>query len=225
MLLPATGLFVLGVVLLYRWLNPVYSFTVYDRGRFQQVESDSQDPAQVLRQAGVFLTEQDSYTVQTVEEQTQIHVRRAQKVTLYYLGQQQTVYTMGETVGQLLDRLKIDTRAPWQVSVPLETQTYDGLTLSVDHVEERTETVSRDLPYGTIYCNDPSLPVGTEELLVPGICGRQDTVISATYVNGEQTAVSVMGSTPTEEAVSQIVAVGTGDMWDSRENIPCLGII
>jgi 3D (Asp-Asp-Asp) domain-containing protein len=90
-------------------------------------------------------------------------------------------------------------------------------------VEERTETVSRDLPYGTIYCNDPSLPVGTEELLVPGICGRQDTVISATYVNGAQTAVSVMGSTPTEEAVSQIVAIGTGEHVGQPRKYPLFG--
>lgn len=212
-----------GGMVAYRIMNPTYTYTIYDQGRSKVVESHSQDLAVVLREARTFLSENDEYTVEKAGEHTNIHIRRAYFVMINVQGETQKVYTYGETVEQLLTRLGIGTQSPWRVSEPLDAQTYNAMTITVDYVEEISETTTRDLQYSTVYCYDPSMPEGEEELLVEGICGKQDTVTTAVYVNGVKTSVSVVENTPTEKPTHQIVAVGTGENVGQERKYPLFG--
>ena len=208
----------------YRIMNPTYTYVIYDQGRGKLVESQLQDPAAVLEECRILLTEHDRYTVETAEKQTNIMIERGQKITVSVAGEKdRMVYTYGETAGQLLQRLEIQTEAPWQVSVPLTEQTFNGMTIAVDRVETLTETVSRDYPYSTVYCMDPALPEGEEELLVAGVYGKQDTVTETLCVNGVEKSVSIISNTKTEDPIHQIAAVGTGEKVGEPRKYPLFG--
>lgn len=207
----------------FRLSEPPYFYTIQDQDRVRYVQSNSEDPAVVLAEEGITLSADDRYETTKTQDGTHIQIQRAQCVTLSVRGESQSVYTQGETVESLLSRLQVETQAPWQVSVELTEQTYDGMEIQVDYVETVEETVTRPLQYSTVYCYDPSLPEGEEELLAEGICGVQDTKVLAGYENGVRKDMTVLENTTVEKAVHRVVAVGTGESVGQPRSYPLFG--
>lgn len=218
----AVVLSVAGVVA-YQLSIPPYCYTIIDEDRVKNVRSESQDPAIVLQEAGAFLSEHDTFETQPMEDVTQITIHRAQCVYITVQDKQQKAYTFGETVGELLTRLEIGTEDPWQVSVGLDEQTYDMMQIRVDHVETISHSVVRDLQYSTVYCYDPSMPEGEEELLVEGVCGTQETITSVVCINGVQQSMTVSENIAMDKPTHQIVAVGTGENVGQERKYPLFG--
>ena len=173
------------------------------------------DPAQVLSQAGLTLDPEDSYTTGG----DTITIRRANKVDLWYHGEYSAVTSMGETVAELLTRLSLDVEADDVVSHPLDAPVEDGMALRVDTVITRRETYTATLAYDTAYCNDPSVPTGTEAVLIPGKNGELLCTADVSYVNGQELSREVLSRNVSIPAVEEVIAVGTGEpvTWSSRE--------
>lgn len=224
------GAIAAGVLLLaaggtaaYLFFSPACTYTVADGGSTQTVKTFSRDAAAILRKADITLGEYDVYTEEKTQKGTVITIHRAQAITLTVEGKSQTVYTQPETVGQLLTRLNIGTSDPWQVSVPLEQQTSDGMTVQVDHIVQKPYSQVEETEYGTMYCNDPSLPAGEKEVIRPGVAGQQENVGQAVYVNGQMESVTVSETVVITEPVKEIVAVGTGEKAGQPRQYPLVG--
>lgn len=213
---------VVGVVA-YQLSIPTYFYTITDQNRIKHIKSLSDNVEEVLQEAGIYLSEHDRYETAETEKGTAVTVQRAQLVTVSVKGESRELYTMGTTVGELLKQNSIEAEDPWQVSVPLTDETYNGMSVKVDLVETESHSVERPLPYQTLYCQDASLPEGETELLFAGIEGVQQTVTERTYINGSLKGISVQENIELEAATPEVVAVGTGERVGEERKFPLFG--
>ena len=143
------------------------------------------DPDQVLAEAGFSLTEDDFYTTAESDGVSEINVQRQRSITVYIGSKTLTATSYGEPLSELLARMGIAIDDSVVVSVPLDTLTYDGMQVRIDNLDESTERYTVEVPFQTVYCDDPSLPLGEEKVLVAGVPGQADRTSTVTYVNGE----------------------------------------
>ena len=187
------------------------TYVITDGDRVVTYTSFATDPAEVLGQAGVNLNEYDTYTTEAVEGGSGITVNRAQMITVHYHGQTAKTTSMGETVGELLQRLELDVSGEDAVSHGLEEMTYDGMDVYIDRVETVQEVYTATVPHEVTYCKDTTIPQGTEEVLTEGVDGELLYTADITYLNGQEVERTVLSQTMTRAAVTEVVAVGTGE--------------
>lgn len=73
------------------------------------------------------------------------------------------------------------------------------------------ETYTTTIPYGVNYCNDASLPAGTEAVLTEGQEGQMICTASVVYEDGAETSRDILSQTVSEQPVDKLIAVGTGE--------------
>ena len=187
------------------------TYVIRDGDRVVTCTTFATDPAQILGQAGLELGEFDTYTTEALDGAEEITVRRAQTVTVRYHGEESAVTTLGEAAGELLCRLNLELGEDDVVSHALDTQTYDGMVLTVDRIVTCRETYTAALPYDVTYCRDPASPAGMESVLVAGRDGQLSRTAEVTYRNGRETRRKLLSETLITAPVTQIVALGTGE--------------
>ena len=210
--LPALVLPVLLALALVRQTAFAKTYVITDGDRIVTYTTFATDPAEVLDQAGLTLEQYDTYTTQTGEGVEEITICRSQRVTVDYHGEEMVVTTFGETAGELLSRLNLEVGEYDVLSHAPGTNTADGMILRVDSVITARETYTASVSHETIYCNDPSVPEGMEEVLTPGADGELLCVADVIYVNGREAERTVLSQTVTKAAVTEVIAVGTGEL-------------
>ena len=183
------------------------TYVITDGDRTITYTTFATDPADVLAEAGVGLSEYDTYT--TAGGDT-ITIRRALEIHLSYRGKSSQVTSGGETVGQLLARLGLDVSSHDILSHPLDSPVTDGMMLSIDSTITRQETYTTMIPHDISYCSDESLPLGTEEVLISGRDGELLCTAEVTYINGEEVHRSILSERQTIAPITQVIARGTG---------------
>lgn len=95
----------------------------------------------------------------------------------------------------------------------ITVQRGDGIAYSDSQsdVTRATETYTTTIPYGVNYCNDASLPEGTEVVLTEGQEGQMICTASVVYEDGVETSRNVLSQTVAEQPVEELIAVGTGE--------------
>ncbi len=105
-----------------------------------------------------------------------------------------------------------------EAAIPTEETTPE-----TDRVEEGPYSAVQEIEYDILYCKDPSLPEGVQEVLSPGVKGHQESIGQAVYVNGVPESITVSQTVMLTEPVREIVAVGTGEKTDSPRQYPLVG--
>lgn len=218
---------VLPLTMLFALLSPtVFAQTTYvitDGDEVKVYTTFATDPADVLDRAGVELKAEDTYTTEPGDGVSEITVQRSQKITVYNCGEKLETTSYGETVQTLLDRLGVPSYGNYNVSLPMNAETYDGMEVSVDSVLQLEQTYTVDIPFETTYCYDPTLPEGQEEILVAGVAGQMRKTANVVYVNSQETSHTVIKEDVVQQPVEQIVAVGTGTELDADSDTPAIG--
>lgn len=186
------------------------TYVITDGSRVFTYTTTATDPAVVLGEAGLELGEDDTYTTHTTDGQSQITVQRGRTVTVEYYGEIISAPSSGESVGQLLNRLNISLGENDVVSLPLDAATEDGMHIRVRQVIQAQEVYTADIPHETTYCYDPSMPEGSEAVVVEGVDGQVLCTASVTYVNGQETERTILSQDQISPAVTEIIAVGSG---------------
>ena len=169
------------------------------------------NPREVLTEAGFTLEEADSYTTDATEgADIAINVLRAQTISLSHCGEAMEITSYGETVEALLSRNGIVLQENYVVSQPLDAQTFDGMELSVDHVVEKQESYTKEIPYEVIYCDDPNMAEGEEKILSTGSAGQILYTDSVIYKNNAEQSRTNQSQSVLEQPTNQIIARGTG---------------
>ncbi len=181
------------------------------------------DPAKVLQEAGVNLSEDDIYTTESVDGVSEITVQRAQAITVYYGEEVLETSSYGESLNDLFVRLGIVIDDAVSVSYPLDAMTYDGLLVRVSRANENTESYTEEIPFEIAYCEDPTLPKGEEKVLVAGKNGQMLCTANVVYIDGEEASRNVYQQTVIAEPVKQVVAVGTGELVGQENDAPIIG--
>ena len=187
------------------------TYTINDGERVVTCTSFATDPVQVLGEAGVALSEHDTYTTGHGRSSSCITVNRAQRITIHYHGQTTVAVSTGETAGELLDRLHLEVSGEDVVSHGMEEMTYDGMVLTIDRVETLRETYSTTVPHPVSYCWDSTIPKGTEDILTEGVDGELLCTAEVTYVNGREAARKVQSETMTRMPITEVVGMGSGE--------------
>ncbi len=206
---------------LYWGLSDACLYKIVDGEQSQTVRSLSNDTQAILQKADITLGEYDIYKVEKTADGTVLTLSRAHEITIFVENKEQKAYTQPVTVEGLLKKLQIGTADPWRVSVPLTEQTHDGMEIRVDRVEEKPHTRQEELPFDILYCKDPSLPEGTEEILRAGVPGVTRHTGQGVYVNGELESFAASETAITAQPTAQIVAVGTGEQ--QTRQFPLIG--
>lgn len=199
------------------------TFVITDGDAVTVHTTSATDPAKVLQEAGVALSADDIYTTESVDGVSEIKVQRLQSVTVHYGEQVIQETTYGETLKSLFDRLGILIDDSVVVSLPLDRETSHGMVVRVDRIGEATESYTMEIPFETHYCEDPTLPLGEEKILVAGQKGQMLCTANVSYKNGEEASRNVYQQTVTVEPVSQLVAVGTGEQVGQVSDKPLIG--
>ena len=201
------------------------TFVITDGDAVKVHTSRSSDPAKVLKEAGVALSAEDIYTTESVDGVSEIKVQRLQTVTVYCGDQVIETTTYGERLDALFVRLGIVIDSSVVVSLPLDRETSHGMVVRVDRIGESTESYTTEIPFETHYCQDPTLPLGEEKILVAGKNGQMLCTANVSYMNGQESSRNVFQQTVTVEPVAQLVAVGTGEqvgqVSDQRKHSRC----
>ena len=199
------------------------TYVITDGDQVKVYSTYATDAAEVLTQAGVQLDADDTYTTQPGDGVSEITIQRSQSITVINCGETLLATSYGETLEDLLNRLGIPAHGAYTVSLPLDTLTYDGMEVTVKHVIEQEETYTVEIPFEITYCNDPSLAVGQEKIVVPGVAGQMRVKANVVYVNAKEESRTVLEETVVTQPVKQIVAVGTGTEETLDPTAPAIG--
>ncbi len=169
------------------------------------------DPADVLDEADLSLSDADTYETQPGQGVTEINVLRGMNVTIDYRGEKLEAVSYGETVQELLDRLELEVAEGVDVSVPTWQMVHDGMEIRIFTSVFSTDSYTAEIPFETVYQKTDLLASGTEVVLVRGVPGQMICTADVTYVNGIETNRVVLTQEQISAPVNKVVAVGTGD--------------
>ena len=153
-----------------------------------------------------------------------IEIPQLREVCLFFRGEEATLFTDCETVGQLLEQRNLVPEASDVLSHPEDTPILDGMTIRVDSIVTRQETYTTTLPREVRYCSDASLPQGTCEILAEGQDGELLCTANITYRNGREIHREILQQDQTIAPVTRIIAQGTA-MPAAPEEKPDMPII
>lgn len=185
------------------------TYLINDGGKVLIHTTYTTDPAAVLTEAGLELGEDDTYTTQPGIGVSEITVQRKQMISILHGGNTLEVFSYGETVESLLTRLSLILTDEDVVSVPLSTQTYDGMELSITRSVRMEETYTALLPFESTYVYDATLAEGQEKVLTAGVDGQVLYTASVTYLDGEEISRTILEQKVIRQPINAIIAVGT----------------
>lgn len=206
------------VLLLSQTVFAKNTYLINDQGKVTLHTTYATDPAQVLDEVGVKLGEDDIFTTQPGLAVSEITVQRKQLITILYGGNSLEITSYGETVEELLNRLSLLLTPDDVVSVSLDTQTYDGMSITISQTINMEESYVTTLPFETIYCYDPTVEEGEERVLTAGVNGQVLCTAKVSYLNGKEIGRVVLNETVLEEPVNAVIAVGTGEDLKQHPN-------
>ena len=200
----------LSIVLLAQTAFAKTTYVISDGNRVFTYESFATDPAEVLAEAGLELAEYDTYTTQSDTGSTTLTVCRSMQVLVDYRGEEISLSSPGETVGELLARLNIYPGEADVLSAPMDAKVYDGMELRIQAVIEEEQTYTAVVPHETEYCYSDALPEGVEQVMTAGKDGELLCTALVTYVNGAETERELLSENVTVNPVTEVIAIGTG---------------
>lgn len=180
------------------------------------------NPAHVLTEAGVELNHTDTYVTEPGQGVSEITVQRGQPLTIDLFGEKIQVFSYGETVGELLERLNLNTDGEGVVSAPLNAVAAEGMVIRIYTTGIGTDTYTEEIPFETVYQKTNYLKAGTEVVLTQGVNGEKLCTAELTLINGKETDRVVVGEEVTIAPVAQVIAVGTGN-GSAKKGAPIIG--
>ena len=181
------------------------------------------DPAVALDEAGVD-AEPDEYSATVSEDGVyDITVHRDEFLTVLNCGDPIQILIEDESVGKLLERAGIPTGKDYELSCDLMTVPEDGMIIQVDHVVTNEEVYTVEIPFETKTVKDPSMPKDQKQVLTEGVVGQVLCTASVSYRNAEELSRDVISEEVLREAVTEVVAVGTGKSVGKKSDKPLIG--
>ncbi len=184
------------------------SYIITDGDAVTVHKSYSDDPAEVLQEVGIELSEEDTYTATFNDGVARIEIQRMQLVTVSYRGEDLVVGTYGETVESLLSRLDLTIAAGDVLSCEPDASTYDGMLVEVVHRQIEIVEYDEAIPYETRYYEDPELAAGEYLVLIEGQDGTVHKKEQVVYENGVEASRSVLDETVLSQAVTCLIITG-----------------
>ena len=214
----------LAVAVLMGQLWSVRTYRIRDGHNLLIHTTGERNPEAILAEAGIELGSGE-YVLEQTEDGPMIRLLRQQHITIDYHGNLLEATSTGETVAQLLERMGLEVGEEDWLSAGGESRTFDGMYLRIARVLRQEQTYAATIPYATLCCGDPTLPVGTEQLLRQGKNGEMIRTAEVTYINGIEESRKLLSEQVIVQPVDAILAIGTGQLYKEVETstLPMVG--
>lgn len=193
-------------------------YVIHDGDNVIVCMSTSEDPREVLEEAGLTLGHSDTYTTEEKDGDTQIRINRVQMISVFCDGQMFVVGSYGETVADILSAAGIELDETSQINWDLNTQTFDGMQIRV--VQVTTEIVEYDAPIphtDNIY-EDASLAPGETVVLVEGKDGVTHCRAEVVYEDGKEVRRTILEEEVLSAATDGLILQGVDRSVKQQEN-------
>lgn len=197
-------------------LVTLLSQTVFAQNRYlitdgEQVKihkSFSSDPNVVLDEAGIELSDEDTYTTTYHDGMSCIKIQRQQAISVIYHGEKFECSSYGETVTALLERMELVPDSEDVLSCDGEAITYGGMTIEVVHREVKRETYEEAIPFSISSYEDPELEEGEVLVLIDGVEGTVAYTADVVYENGVEVSRTILSEQVLSAPVTELVVKG-----------------
>ncbi len=144
-----------------------------------------------------------------VTNNLEIVVYEAKKITINVDGEEVTVKTIAQTVGDLLKEQNITLDADDEVEPSLSTPLSKDMVVDVLRVEYVSREAEETVAFPTEANKSALYALGTSKVTQKGVDGTKTVVYKDKVVNGQVASSTVVKETVTKEPVKQITTVGT----------------
>ncbi len=188
--------------------------TVIDGTIRQRVMSPYQTAKQIAEHAGIPLHDEDETTLGANTDMVsegagiQLKITRATEFTLVLYGKKMMAYTMGKTVGEMLERKKITFGASDTLAISKDQPIVKGMTVEVWRNGKQTTTEEKDIAFDTEKIKDMDRDVGYREVKTPGEAGKRTVTYEIDMKNGVEVSRVEIQSITTKEPKKQVEIVG-----------------
>jgi len=167
-----------------------------------------------LEEQEMSLTDHDELSLdrdEPVEDGLNIEISKAFEVTVNDGGEENTVWTTGGTVEDLLGEEKItyEKSSNDKIKPKLSEEVTKDTTIEITRVTKTTDEVVTKIPYDIEKEEDDSLYQGEEKVTTPGQEGTVVKKYEITLENGEEVNRELISEDIEEESVNQVVTIGT----------------
>ena len=121
----------------------------------------------------------------------------------------ETTIIQGQTVRQAINNAKVTLQDLDQASSPFFTVITEPTTIQITRVQEKFEVEEQTIPFETQILKNESIPEGEQRLIQAGENGLREDTIRFVYEDGILTRQTVVKSTILEEALPEIIMVGS----------------
>ncbi|SHN37576.1 G5 and 3D domain-containing protein [Gracilibacillus kekensis] len=170
-----------------------------------------------LEDQGIELTDNDQVSVALdtkVDENLQIGIEKAFKVTINDAGEKKQVWTTGGSVEDLLNEHNIKMNELDKVEPKTTTLLSENADINITRIEKITDVVEEEQDFPVVKRNDDSLDKGKEEVVSSGEPGLIEKHYEVVLENGEEVSRELVKEEVKKESKEKIVAIGT------KENQP-----
>ncbi|MDY5585026.1 MAG: G5 domain-containing protein [Arcanobacterium sp.] len=115
----------------------------------------------------------------------------------------------GATIAKLLDEAGITLSALDEVSLPLDTQVTEGLSVTVVRVTTEVITEEEVEKFTVVEEDDDTLAKGETKVETEGVDGKLNKTFEITYRDGKESAREVIAEVVLQKRVDKVVKVGT----------------
>ncbi len=144
-----------------------------------------------------------------VTNNLEIVVYEAKPITINVDGDQITVKSIAQTVGDLLKEQNIVLDADDEVVPSLDTELTKDMVVDVLRVEYVSREAEETVAFETESIKSALYSLGTSKVTQKGVDGTKTVVYEDKVVNGQVASSTVITETVTKEPVKQITTVGT----------------
>jgi len=180
--------------------------------------SSSDDPKVVIQEAGLQLGESDTYTTQTSNGISEIHINRIHMVTVREGNETIVVGCYGGTVSDVLASLDITLSDSDILSCERNSITYDGMTIEITRLRQELLEYDEIIPHTVHIYEDDSLEPGEEQVLVEGCDGLTKVRAEIIYENGVETQRSILSELVITNPTDGIILRGVDRSVKEQEN-------
>lgn len=194
----------------FAWANKTVTLSV--DGKERKIKTFALTAGQLLQAEEIQLGKYDRVSPGTREflrDGMTVSVERAVPLKLKTGDKVKDIYTLSETVQELLDEYGITLQEEDKV-IPSPGEAIEpGMTVEV--IRQRTEIVEEEVavPNNTIKKNRSDLPVGKTRVVQEGQPGLEKKVWQITYRNGKEYSRELKSSEVIREPVNRVIEVGT----------------
>ncbi len=136
-------------------------------------------------------------------------ITNPKNVTVLVDGQTLPKVTTGAKVSEVLQQFEVSLGGLDRVSPALDTEVTEGMTVTVNRVEQKSGTETQKLDFETVKQDDDTMTKGTTKTTTPGVAGERVVTFQETWVDGQLAERVETASQVTKEPVKRVMLVGT----------------